>query len=119
LAFDVPAEIIISVIEHESNYKITAKSSESCVGLMQLAPNTARKLVKELGLNKPKDFNDSEINILLGSFLLSKLKGQLGSWGKILTAYNKGIGAWFIKPKVNNYAHSVIDESLLIREEIL
>jgi len=82
--YDLPVNLIKSVIRAESNFQVKAVSHAGAQGLMQLMPATAR----ELGVNNP--FNIEE-NIDGGSRYLRKMLDSFGGDLKLaLAAYNAG-----------------------------
>ena len=82
--YDLPVNLIKSVIRAESNFQVKAVSRAGAQGLMQLMPATAR----ELGVKNP--FN-IEQNIDGGSRYLRKMLDSFGGDLKLaLAAYNAG-----------------------------
>ena len=82
--YDLPVNLIKSVIRAESNFQVKAVSHAGAQGLMQLMPATAR----ELGVKDP--FNIAE-NIDGGSRYLRKMLDSFGGDLKLaLAAYNAG-----------------------------
>ncbi len=85
--YNLPRELIASVIQAESNFDTGAVSRAGAQGLMQLMPETAR----ELGVKNPFDIAE---NIDAGSRYLKKMIELFGgSLEKALAAYNAGPGA--------------------------
>jgi hypothetical protein len=77
--------LVRALIQVESNYKPSAKSSKGAMGLMQLMPQTAR----EYNVRNPYD---PKANVEAG---IKKLKSLIDKWGVelALAAYNAGEGA--------------------------
>jgi soluble lytic murein transglycosylase-like protein len=84
---ELPAELIRSVIQVESNYNPFAVSPKGALGMMQLIPETARRF----GVSDA--FNPVE-NIRGGAkYLRHLLDLYHGDYGLALAAYNAGEGA--------------------------
>ena len=82
--YDLPVNLIKSVIRAESNFQVKAVSRAGAQGLMQLMPATAR----ELGVKNPLNI---EQNIDGGSRYLRKMLDNFGGDLKLaLAAYNAG-----------------------------
>ena len=83
----VPANLVLSVIAHESsgnpNAVSYAANGTPAQGLMQLQPATAQ----EVGVSNP--FDPAQ-NINGGTSYLSKLYQRFGNWTQALSAYNTG-----------------------------
>ena len=91
--YGLDANLLWAIMRTESVYRPDVVSSVNAAGLMQLMPNTARRLAEELNLPffDPNDVFIPEINLLLaGKYLRAvsdKLSGQLPL---IAAAYNGG-----------------------------
>ena len=84
--FDLPENLLSSIIQHESNFNSKAVSHAGAQGLMQLMPGTA----KFLGV---KDSFDPEQNITGGARYIRQMLNQFnGSIELALAAYNAGPG---------------------------
>lgn len=85
--YGLPADLIHSMVQVESNYKANAVSQDGAQGLMQLMPGTA----KEMGVTHPFDVRQ---NIEGGTRYMKKmLKMFNGNLKKALAAYNAGPAA--------------------------
>lgn len=86
---NVPLQMALAVGHGEGSGNPLAKSSAGARGLMQLMPDTARKM--GLKVNKKIDERlDPEKNIMGGVKLLSILFKKYRNWDKVLAAYNSG-----------------------------
>ena len=83
LRFGIDPDLIRAVIRHESAYDVHAVSSKGAMGLMQLMPETARRM----GVVCPFDPRE---NVLGGARYLRRLRDRLGSWPRSLAAYHAG-----------------------------
>lgn len=84
--------LVLSVIRQESGFSRTARSPRGAVGLMQLLPGTARKLVSYLDLSvDPELLTDPATNVVLGAAYLSALLDRFGGNEALaVAAYNAG-----------------------------
>ena len=90
--YDVPAEVIWSVMRQESTYNPDALSPAGAMGLMQLIPPTYGEYANGIGT-----VWQAEENILSGAKYLAKLHAQFGNWVCAVAAYNAGedaVAAW-------------------------
>ena len=99
--YDIPEEIIFSVIQVESNFQISAKSHAGAMGLMQIIPSTFEWLTSKAHLNEnllTVALYDPEVNIRYGTYYLSYLAKKFDyDWTVVSAAYNAGEGrvlAW-------------------------
>ncbi|MBL0712140.1 MAG: lytic transglycosylase domain-containing protein [Desulfosarcina sp.] len=106
--YDLPADLIRSIIRHESNFNPRAESQAGAQGLMQLMPATAC----ELGVS---DSFDVRQNIDGGTRYLKQMLDHFdGDLRKALAAYNAGPGT--VRrydgvppyPETRNYVHKVM-----------
>ena len=86
---DVPAELVLAVIDVESNFDRFAISSTSALGLMQVMPFW----IKELGYKDKNALFNIETNILLGCQILKfYLQMERGNLVQGLARYNGSVG---------------------------
>lgn len=91
---------VYGLIRQESRFATAAKSHVGATGLMQVMPNTAKWVAKKIGLSNyvPRQVNDVETNIALGTNYLNMVLTDLGgSQALASAAYNAGPGrprAW-------------------------
>jgi soluble lytic murein transglycosylase len=80
------------VIEQESKFNASARSSAGAVGLMQLQPATAQGIAKYTGGSKfvLSDLDDPEINVRYGAWYLHHLMQKYDDERTALAAYNAG-----------------------------
>lgn len=89
--YGVPEYVVYSVIKVESDFDSGAVSDAGAVGLMQLMPETFVWLTSENGENlNSATMYDPETNIKYGTYYLSKLYLQFGTWDEVYAAYNAG-----------------------------
>ena len=89
--YGVPEHIVYSIIKVESDFESGAVSEVGAVGLMQLMPETFVWLTTENGENLDSaTLYDPETNIKYGTYYLSKLYQQSGTWDEVFAAYNAG-----------------------------
>jgi soluble lytic murein transglycosylase-like protein len=90
---DVPPELVLAVIDVESNFDRYAISSASALGLMQVMPFW----VRELGYRDKNELFKIDINVLLGCRILKfYLDMEDGSLVQGLARYNGSVGRrWY------------------------
>lgn len=90
---NVPAELVLAVIDVESNFDRFAISASSALGLMQVMPFW----IKELGYKDKNALFNIETNILLGCEILKfYLDMERGSLVQGLARYNGSVGRrWY------------------------
>lgn len=90
----VDPNLIYAIMREESRFQVSARSSVSAMGLMQIMPNTAKEIAKTLGISiANEEVTDPEINIQLGTFYIhSMLTRFQKNIDKALAAYNAGAG---------------------------
>ncbi|HZD86488.1 MAG TPA: lytic transglycosylase domain-containing protein [Gaiellaceae bacterium] len=92
--------LLAAVIESESKFDPTARSSAGAVGLMQLTPSTAEGIAEYTGGHDfhLSDLTNPEINVRYGAWYLRHLLDKYGNDERLaLAAYNAGeqnVDAW-------------------------
>ena len=90
-AYAVPREIVYAVMKCESSFKSDAVSPKGAVGLMQITPDTYAWLCTKIGGDgNPELLYNPEINIKYGTYFLSSLFLEFGTWDNAFAAYNAG-----------------------------
>lgn len=104
--YEVDKYLIYATIKAESNFNPEAKSSQGAIGLMQLLYSTAEEIAPRAGIEVTEEnIYDPEININLGTKLLSILIQKYGNNELALAAYNAGPGnvdSWISKGTLKN-----------------
>jgi soluble lytic murein transglycosylase-like protein len=91
---ELPVELILGVIEVESNYNPFAVSPVGAMGLMQVLPSTGAEVAGRVGVvwRGPQTLFDPFVNVRLGTTYLRELRDRYGSVSVALAAYNWGPG---------------------------
>lgn len=109
--FDLPMEIIWSIMRAESQYKENAISSVGAIGLMQVMPYTGRQVARLLGKTdfKANDLFDPNKNIELGASYIQRLMKMYDHKVPLVAAaYNAGphrVTSW-----LNSFGRLDLDE---------
>jgi peptidoglycan lytic transglycosylase len=88
--------LLFGLIRQESLFRIDAGSAAGALGLMQLLPETARRVARDTGHAIPQraDLFDPQVNIRLGAaHLRSLIDGFDGNLAVALAGYNAGANA--------------------------
>ncbi len=115
---DEYAPLIHAIVKQESGFAPTALSHVGAVGFMQLMPDTAKLVAKDLGI--PYDRNmlatDVKYNVRLGSHYIKKMIDRFdGSEMLAIASYNAGPNAtqrWineFYDPRKEEDLNMVVD----------
>jgi soluble lytic murein transglycosylase len=91
----VDAALIAAVIDTESKFSATARSSAGARGLMQITPEAAADIARHSGATtfRTSDLTDPEINIKYGTYLLAeRIAFYGGDVAAALASYNAGPG---------------------------
>ena len=89
----VDPALLAAVIETESKFDATARSSAGAVGLMQLTPNTAKGIAQYTGGSRFRisDLTNPDLNMRYGAWYLGHLLTRYnGNERLALAAYNAG-----------------------------
>lgn len=90
--YGVPEEIVYSVINNESSFRIDAESHAGAIGLMQITPDTFDWLKMKTGEKLDVGMlYDPKINIKYGILFLSILHAEFNDWELSFAAYNAGL----------------------------
>lgn len=91
---NVSAAMVAAVIKNESHFVASAVSNSGAVGLMQIMPETAEWIAKEMGWQDfdKKLLSEPAANIRLGCWYLSELEHEFENEKAALAAYNAGRG---------------------------
>ncbi len=82
------------LMRQESRFVTSARSHVGAGGLMQIMPDTAKLIARQMGETyNPAALSEMNTNIRYGTFYLSMIQGQLSNNPVLATAgYNAGIG---------------------------
>lgn len=102
--------LLLSVMREESRFDKEARSIAGALGLMQLMPDTAKKLESHLDikLEKKEQLYDPKTNIILGAFYLKRLITMFNSIPVAIAAYNAGEET--VKKWLSSHNYKTIDE---------
>jgi soluble lytic murein transglycosylase len=92
--YGIDPALLAAVIYQESKFDAEATSPSGAVGLMQLAPGTAKGIAIRTGGSafRVSDLRNPEINVRYGCWYLRHLYRKYGEWRLVLAAYNAGQG---------------------------
>ncbi len=116
--YDVPVYLVAGMIYAESSNLPSAVSRVGARGLMQLMPDTAVVIARELGMSKTarkirKDHSylnrNEEINIKFGTKYIRDLYDKIGSWKGAVHAYNQGYTRYRKGHRSHKYVRKVFD----------
>lgn len=90
--FDLDVELVLAVIQTESDFDVTAVSNKGARGLMQVMPRTGLAMSREMAISgyDSRQLFDFRTNVMLGCYYLKKLIDRYGSLDHALLAYNQG-----------------------------
>ena len=109
--YDIKPELLVALIEAESDGKKDCISPHGAMGLMQVVPGFHQKRMQRLGT---EDLFDPWQNIECGTDYLSALYRKENDMGIALVGYNKGPDSMAYKRAVNhgeltNYAKQILE----------
>jgi len=93
--YNVDPYLVIAIIKAESNFDEKAVSHRGAYGLMQIMPDTALWIAKNMELKgyKVDKLYDNEINIAMGCWYINNLNNEFnGDTSLVIAAYNGGRG---------------------------
>lgn len=88
--YGVPFELVLAVMQVESNFDVTAIGNGNCYGIMQIHKINHPALEKQLGITDWLSLSD---NTRAGCYMLGKLLDKYQDETRALMAYNMGEGA--------------------------
>ncbi len=96
-AYKIDPYLVAAVIETESNWDPSVRSSSGAEGLMQLLPDTAQDMIDkgyiDAAAYSVDDLYEPEVNIMFGcAYLRYLLDYYDGALDRAIAAYNAGIG---------------------------
>ena len=115
---DSHAALIHAIIKQESGFSVSALSSVGAVGFMQIMPDTAKFIARQMGIkfSKYKLARDEKYNVAMGSYYIKYLIDKFdGSELLAIASYNAGPNAtnrWveeFYDPRKTTDIDKVID----------
>jgi soluble lytic murein transglycosylase len=89
---DIDPLLVLAIVREESRFDADARSIAGALGLMQLMPKTAYRLDNHLGLGIDNSYEilNTKNNLHLGTYYLSSLVKEFGSYTYAIAAYNAG-----------------------------
>lgn len=94
--WSIDRALLLAITKQESNFRVSAKSGAGANGVMQLMPNTAKKVARANKVDISQiDMNNPEHNMFLGQQYIVDLLAHPNienSIIKMLAAYNAGMG---------------------------
>ena len=107
--YGVPFELVLAVMQVESNYDITAIGNGNCYGIMQIHQINHPALEKQLGITDWLSLSD---NTRAGCYMLGQLLDKYQNEVRALMAYNMGEGAarsaWNAGTRSTTYTNKVM-----------
>jgi soluble lytic murein transglycosylase-like protein len=115
---EIPASLILAIIDTESDFRIRVKSRRSCIGLMQLSPEVWKIFMGKTEFKDRRFSYDPVLNVKVGIQYLQDLFIMYDmDLEKVLKHYYTGRGD--IKSKrANRYVRNVIDRAKAFESEL-
>lgn len=115
--YNIAPELIIAIIEAESNGRWNIVSEHNAVGLMQIIPEYHTERMERLGVT---NIYDPYSNILVGVDYLSELAKKYDDLPTVLMCYNEGEYGTAIERAENgdwsDYAKKIMKRSQILQE---
>jgi soluble lytic murein transglycosylase len=96
-ALGVDPALALAAMRRESAFVSSARSGAAAEGVLQLRPETARRLLAVAGIDVTADLHDPAENLRLGVAYLGLLGDRFGDPVQALAAYNAGppaVASW-------------------------
>lgn len=107
--YGVPFELVLAVMQVESNFDVTAIGNGNCYGIMQIHQINHPALEKQLGITDWLSLSD---NTRAGCYMLGQLIDKYQDETRALMAYNMGEGAakkaWNAGTRSTTYTNKVM-----------
>ena len=107
--YGVPFELVLAVMQVESNFDVTAIGNGNCYGIMQIHKINHPALEKQLGIADWLSLSD---NARAGCYMLGNLLDKYQDETRALMAYNMGEGAakkaWNAGTRSTTYTNKVM-----------
>jgi soluble lytic murein transglycosylase len=91
--YEVDPYLVFAIIRAESNFETSARSPVGARGLMQIMPETAQWIARQMGAKdfRTEQLHDPEVNIRMGCWYLRHLGNEFkGNTCLQVAAYNAG-----------------------------
>jgi len=92
-ALGVEPELVWAIMREESSFRPRVHSWAGAIGLMQLMPDTARRVAERTGLDAPapEALEQPAVNVALGTRYLGELRERMdGRTSAMIASYNAG-----------------------------
>lgn len=117
--YGVPFELVLAVMQVESNFDVTAIGNGNCYGIMQIHKINHPALEKQLGITDWLSLSD---NARAGCYMLGQLLDKYQDETRALMAYNMGEGAakkaWNAGTRSTGYTQKVQSAKQSLTEQV-